>query len=1372
MRSNRKRAFHRTAVAQKNAVFAEEQADFSKGERVMTVDGFPGRVTAVLFGPYPGTETYQVVLDNDLGGGDYSPGQLRPYSEVTASRVEASDVYASIPFEANTDHTANVDYPELEDILERRLPIENVQVFASRSGRSKARGYGHSAGYRYMQLKHEDPDQFAEEGMHEDPDIQAGRDTDEYGRHHFEFGEGWLSGMRDYARENNIYRSSALNTDKMAVPDAKTDDPTENMEDGSHFNDKEDNGADPVDEPEADPEVESDEDEDGEPKVQVGDVKPPDACSYCGNATFGDPQTTGRGVRMRCEQCGGTMVSWGGQWQPEFPNSSQNRASETWDYRSGGPGGVVQAPGANFKTTMLEATAGMSRQAIAESLQAQSGIVQWLFNRVYEKAREHYDAKHDEWWKPAPQEVGTNLEGPAYYTVEPKHVTVGSLSEYDDPEWKFHFTASWMDVQAKARRIRKENHVKIVSASKLYVVAEVKGDTATYETQLNYVPGSKRVADWSCGCKWASYAWGRSKRYMRFEGRLCSHALATQYEANSRGIFGREVEPDRTRPDWQKAHSPIVVQYDKAKDKNLTRRAVPPANMRRSFSSLILDSDGIYPEPQRLDLNHPPVYASVQTMFDHDANLVDVIEMLASQNIDRDVARSMVFEALLGVDDAEGYLGYAEAAESGSESHSGSGKGKHKHHHRQDHGRTWGYGFRLGWGPCGFCGGSGCSNCNGTGQVPASDPAAVGDGGAVDAGGDTGGAVGGDGGATASLHTADYSTADPLAGLDAGQLFKPTTPKSNSQNPASTGWATSQDPGDWGKSLISNDFGVTFDAALHVTAIEDFDFPEAHRVQEYDSGGRRMIDSPDSHTFPTREHAERYLDWLGRRHQEWFDKPMPEGKFQIHSPRPVIIEHEPRGYELPGRTIEGAKEESIEDLLAQRKQLQDSHTPGDRSAYQQRKQIVELERRIKELRSRTGAKQPEPPTVSGVALKANDTGRVLMIQRSNKDPKDKNAGKWEFPGGHHEEGDQTSLHAGIREWEEEVGQPFPQGGHVTHVHRSGPYLLHTVVVPDESSVNFGDGRATVNPDDPDGDDHEQSAWWDPDHACKNPALREECKKTPWNDIKKAAGTFHTPQSLHSCRYCGRPTVGRDSDHCETCEDLMGAYGVPNMSGGWRDSDEDGATLLHRSEPAEKYYTEHAVHSLSSLHEGGGKHYFQNPNQIEYSYGMGAAHGQQWAAHNDLADLNEAAKAHANEHEEHNPGMFYHYLEGFNEGAHLPPSAYHLSTLHEGPEGALPFTDGGEDDVVPDPLAGNTVEGPHGNSLFDTEASIIARFQQTTAGKSLAKEAMKDFTFEEQQALINEGRGDRARNFGDLRIEGTHYALIGDDIGDDETILWT
>lgn len=161
--------------------------------------------------------------------------------------------------------------------------------------------------------------------------------------------------------------------------------------------------------------------------------------------------------------------------------------------------------------------------------------------------------------------------------------------------------------------------------------------------------------------------------------------------------------------------------------------------------------------------------------------------------------------------------------------------------------------------------------------------------------------------------------------------------------------------------------------------------------------------------------------------------------------------------------------------------------------------------------SKMSAKTDEPPTVSGVGVKAADTGRILLIQRSIKDEKDPAAGTWEIPGGHHEDGDLTSLHAAIREWEEEVGQSFPEGGHVAHTWRSGPYQGHIVVVPSEDVIKLHEGRVTTNPDDPDDDDHEIAAWWHPSDAKGNPVIRKELQAANvFGDIAKAAAVAFAP----------------------------------------------------------------------------------------------------------------------------------------------------------------------------------------------------------------------------------------------------------------------
>lgn len=150
-----------------------------------------------------------------------------------------------------------------------------------------------------------------------------------------------------------------------------------------------------------------------------------------------------------------------------------------------------------------------------------------------------------------------------------------------------------------------------------------------------------------------------------------------------------------------------------------------------------------------------------------------------------------------------------------------------------------------------------------------------------------------------------------------------------------------------------------------------------------------------------------------------------------------------------------------------------------------------------------------PVTHAGLALVAANTGRTLMLQRSVKDDEDPAAGTWEFPGGSIESGE-SALEAAMREWAEEIGQPVPSIDVMDVWHSlSGTYRGFVMITDTENSVTMTDGRVVVNPDDPDGDDSEQAAWWDVRHARDNPALREELQigageHSPWCKLEKIA----------------------------------------------------------------------------------------------------------------------------------------------------------------------------------------------------------------------------------------------------------------------------
>lgn len=153
------------------------------------------------------------------------------------------------------------------------------------------------------------------------------------------------------------------------------------------------------------------------------------------------------------------------------------------------------------------------------------------------------------------------------------------------------------------------------------------------------------------------------------------------------------------------------------------------------------------------------------------------------------------------------------------------------------------------------------------------------------------------------------------------------------------------------------------------------------------------------------------------------------------------------------------------------------------------------------------------PTHAGLAVKAQDTGRVLLLQRA-LDDEDPAAGMWEFPGGGIEEGE-TPEDAAFREFAEETGFDLRGSGEVVDEWTSdnGVYQCFVVLVPTEAEVDINmdaDDRHVLNPDDPDSDNVEVVAWWTPENLADMGALREEVKATPWEKITNAGAAPEAP----------------------------------------------------------------------------------------------------------------------------------------------------------------------------------------------------------------------------------------------------------------------
>lgn len=121
----------RHRITRRAGVNPELWWDFKPDERVMTVDGIPGRVIAVHDGPLAGMEEYEVVLDNGLGGGAYTSGQLASLHQVEAvGQHEGEHVLAAEQVLAAGQHLATEDYPELGSILHDR-PDPGLLTFSA-----------------------------------------------------------------------------------------------------------------------------------------------------------------------------------------------------------------------------------------------------------------------------------------------------------------------------------------------------------------------------------------------------------------------------------------------------------------------------------------------------------------------------------------------------------------------------------------------------------------------------------------------------------------------------------------------------------------------------------------------------------------------------------------------------------------------------------------------------------------------------------------------------------------------------------------------------------------------------------------------------------------------------------------------------------------------------------------------------------------------------------------------------------------------------------------------------------------------------------------------------------------------------------------
>ena len=156
-------------------------------------------------------------------------------------------------------------------------------------------------------------------------------------------------------------------------------------------------------------------------------------------------------------------------------------------------------------------------------------------------------------------------------------------------------------------------------------------------------------------------------------------------------------------------------------------------------------------------------------------------------------------------------------------------------------------------------------------------------------------------------------------------------------------------------------------------------------------------------------------------------------------------------------------------------------------------------------------KAPDDTDVlAGLCVKAEDTGKVLLLKRRSHSEFHVNSpGMWEFPGGHVKKGEDP-FHAAVREWEEETGRKLPHGSFKGKFQEVG-YHGYIYVIAEEKLVDLSDKGKSKDPDDPDNKHHQMLKWWKVNKIkknIKNGEIRHRLHDVQWKNIKKASKEWY------------------------------------------------------------------------------------------------------------------------------------------------------------------------------------------------------------------------------------------------------------------------
>lgn len=105
--------------------------------------------------------------------------------------------------------------------------------------------------------------------------------------------------------------------------------------------------------------------------------------------------------------------------------------------------------------------------------------------------------------------------------------------------------SAWADVRTKAKRLKDEGRVVLNANERNIIEGTVEGDHGVYGIIIyRENPNNNKITNWHCDCAWGKYAWGRTRKYKKFEGRTCSHVIAAYWQSLTTPLTS---EPEQQR---------------------------------------------------------------------------------------------------------------------------------------------------------------------------------------------------------------------------------------------------------------------------------------------------------------------------------------------------------------------------------------------------------------------------------------------------------------------------------------------------------------------------------------------------------------------------------------------------------------------------------------------------------------------------------------------------------------------------------------------------------------------------------------------------------------------------------------------------------